>query len=617
MPRRLGKNPEIYNILAHHSFVDELASGIMARFGGDPLSLSKVLVLLPNRRAVRSLREAFLRLSDGKSIILPNIQPIGDVDEDDLVMGSISLYDDLSLKPAIPGRIRQILLMEIIHSWYKKSGEDIPQSAARAVLAEALGHFLDQVHTEEIDFNDLKDIVPLEYAIHWQKTLEFLEILSKNWPSILASTGYMDATKRRNKLLGALRESWFQNPPEHPIIAAGSTGSLKTTSALLAVIARLPKGMVILPGLDTYLDNESWNKIEVSHPQATMKKLLGVIGSNRDEVVRWDEKKNQPDHPKTKLFREIMRPAQTTDRWQGLAWDKKKVLSGIDQIVTPGVREEAGIIAMMMREQLNFPGKTAALVTPDRMLARRVAGELSRWKISIDDSAGTPLFNTAVGVYLRLTAEMVSEQYAPIPLMSTLKHPLMGGGMSIANFRKCVRVFEQTNLRGPRPNPGLLGIDKLFSDEKKPEGNIIEWWQSLRKIIEPFDKLMQEEANFGKLLVAHVEMAEKLASISDEKGDKRLWKGDDGEAAASLIEDLLMAAPYMSQFSSDQYVALFEQFMNSVTVRSKFGQHPRLNIWGPLEARLQHSDLTILSGLNEGVLCAETLVCLSLNRKLD
>jgi len=601
MPRHLGKDPEIYNILAHHSFVDELAGGIMDRFGGDPLSLSNVMVLLPNRRAVRSLREAFLRLSGGKPIILPNLQPIGDVDEDDLVLGSISLFDDLSLKPAVPNHIRQILLMGIIHSWYKKRGEDIPKSAARAVLAEALGHFLDQVHTEEIDFTDLKEIVPQEFAIHWQKTLEFLEILSKNWPDILVSTGYMDATKRRNKLLGLLRENWLQNPPQHPIIAAGSTGSLKVTSALLSVIARLPKGMVILPGLDIHLDDKSWNKIEDTHPQATMKKLLEVMGSNRDEVVRWDKKKNQPDHHKTQLFREIMRPAQTTDRWQDLDWDKKKVLSGIDQIVTPGIREEAGIIALMMREQLNIPGKTAALITPDRMLARRVAGELSRWKISIDDSAGTPLFNTAVGVYLRLTAEMVSEQYAPIAFMSTLKHPLMGGGKSIANFRKCVRSFEQSNLRGPRPSPGLLGIDKLFSQEKKCEDNIFKWWQSLREIIEPFDRLMQGEATFGELLVAHVEMAEKLASISDEQGEKRLWKGDDGEAAASLIKDLLMAAPYMREFSPDQYVALFEQFMNSVTVRSKFGQHPRLNIWGPLEARLQHSDLMILSGLNEGV----------------
>tara|TARA_R110002096_G_scaffold309403_4_gene504011 strand:- start:40315 stop:43278 length:2964 start_codon:yes stop_codon:yes gene_type:complete len=601
MPRRLGKNPEVYNIPAHNSFVDILAAGIMERFGSDPLSLSKVLVLLPNRRAVRSLREAFLRLSDGRPIILPSLQPIGDVDEDDLVMGAGALYDDLSLKPAVPPHIRQMLLMNIIHSWYMKRGEDIPENAARAVLAEALGHLLDQVQTEQINFADLKDIVPEEYAIHWQQTLDFLEILTENWPDILATTGYMDAATRRNELLYALRESWLDEPPEHPIIAAGSTGSVKATSSLLQVIARLPRGAVILPGLDTHLDEESWDMIEDTHPQATMKHLLEVIGADRIEVENWNGETAQADHIKTQLFREMMRPAQTTDRWHDLDWDQDQVLEGIDQIVTPGVREEAGVIALMMREQLNKPRKTAALVTPDRMLARQVAGELARWNIDIDDSAGTPLFNTAVGVYLRLTAEMVADQYTPISLMSALKHPLMAGGSDIADFRATVRTFEHKYLRGPRPTPGLDGIDQLFAHESSVDDRLFEWWQDLRGIIEPFDQVMQGNANFGELLIAHMEMAEKLAATNDENGATRLWKGDDGEVAAKLIEDLQLAAPYLREFKPDQYAALFEQFMSSGTVRSKYGQHPRLNIWGPLEARLQHADLMILSGLNEGI----------------
>ena len=601
MPRRLGKNPEVYNIPAHNSFVDVLAAGIIERFGSDPLSLSNVLILLPNRRAVRSLREAFLRLSDGRPIILPNLQPIGDVDEDDLVMGGSALYDDLSLKPAVPSHIRQMLLMNIIHAWYVKKGDDVPESAARAVLAEALGHLLDQVQTEQINFADLKDIVPEEYAIHWQQTLDFLEILTDNWPDILATTGYMDAAIRRNDLLFALRESWLDNPPTHPIIAAGSTGSVKATSSLLQVIARLPKGMVVLPGLDAQLDDESWEKIEDTHPQATMKHLLEVIDVDRIEVDSWDGQTNQPDHQKIQLFREMMRPAQTTDLWHDLEWDQDQVLQGIEQIVTPGVREEAGIIALMMREQLNVPGKTAALVTPDRMLARQVSGELSRWDIDIDDSAGTPLFNTAVGVYLRLTAEMVANQYAPISLMSALKHPLMAGGNDIAEFRTVVRIFEHRCLRGPRPIPGLMGIDQLFAHESERDDQLYDWWEGLKEIIEPFDQLMKNNANFGDVLIAHMEMAEKLAATQDESGAERLWKGDDGEAAATLIEELQMAAPYLREFKPDQYAALFEQFMSPVTVRSKYGQHPRLNIWGPLEARLQHADLMILSGLNEGI----------------
>jgi len=602
MPRRLGKDPEIYNIPAHLSFVDILAEGVIKRYGKDPLVLSEVLILLPNRRAVRSLRDAFLLLSGGQAIILPNMQPIGDVDEDGLIMGAGALYDDLSIKPAVPNHIRQMILMNIIHSWYEKNSDEIPESSGCAVLAEALGQLLDQVQTEAINFDKLKRIVPEEYAIHWQQTLDFLKILTKNWPDLLAGTGYMDVALRRNTLLYTLKEKWLKNPPGHPIIAAGSTGSVKATSALLGVVARLPQGMIILPGLDTGLDDESWDAIEDTHPQSTMKNLLEKIAVDRLEVLIWHESDEQQEPIKTSLFREIMRPAETTQIWRDLKWNISKVMSGIRQIVTPDQREEAGIIALMMREQLNYSGKTAALVTPDRMLARQVAGELSRWDIDIDDSAGTPLYNTPPGIFLRLIAEMVSEKMAPVALISALKHPLMSGGKTIGEFRNMVRVFEQSFLRGPRPETGLDGIDVLFKHESGRDDELAAWWKDLKDIITPFETLMNSNnVSFEAMLIAHIDMAENLASSHEVSGAKQLWWGDAGEAAAKLVEDLQMAAPYLRNFKSDQYVALFEQFMKGVTVRPKYGQHPRLNIWSPLEARLQHADLMILSGLNEGV----------------
>lgn len=603
MPRRLGKNPEIYNIPAHQSFVDVLARGVIDRFGNDPIELSKVLILLPNRRAVRSLREAFLRLTGGKATILPSMQPIGDVDEDGLVMAGGAHYDDLDLLPAVPTHVRQMILMNIIHDWHKNEKLEIPDNANCAVLAEALGHFLDQVQTENIDFANLDSIVPENYAIHWQQTTNFLKILSEHWPDLLSVSGYMDSALRRNQLLHGLRANWLSSPPGHPIIAAGSTGSIKATSDLLQVIARLPQGMVVLPGIDQNIDDRSWDAIDDTHPQATMKQLLEVIQVGRIEIENWDGSDPANTHEITGLFREIMRPSQTTDLWRDL---NIPALKTIKQIVTPGRREEAGIIALMMREQLEKKGKTAALVTPDRILSRQVIGELRRWNIEVDDSAGTPLFNKPVGVFLRLSAQMVSEKLAPVALMSTLKHPLSAGGRDIASFKSFARSFEQIYLRGPRPASGLAGVDEILNHQSEFDDQISSWWDSLKAIIQPFDSSMRNDgATFEQLLLGHIDMAEKLAATNEISGADRLWKGDDGEAAAKLIEDLLAAAPYVRHFKPDQYSALFEQFMNSVNVRSKYGQHPRLNIWGPLEARLQHADLMILAGLNENVWPAE------------
>lgn len=601
MPRRLGKEPEIYNIPAHQSFVDVLAKGVMDRFGSDPISLSKVLILLPNRRAVRSLSEAFLRLMNGKAAILPNMQPIGDVDEDGLVIGGGGFYEHLEIRPSTPVFLRRSILMDIIASWYRRRGEDIPESANRAQLALALEHLLDQIQTEELSINELKNIVPEKYSVHWQQTLELLKILTEHWPQVLKLTGYMDAAERRNLLMTMLGKNWLDNPPLDPIIAAGSTGSIKATSSLLDVIARLPKGIVVLPGIDRNLDDESWEAISNAHPQAMMKALLNRMRVDRLDIKNWDGSDEQIDHNKTILFREIMRPSAATYKWRDLDWNTSELLESIEQVVAPGIREEAGIIAFKMREQLEKPGKTAALITPDRMLARQVASELERWQIKVDDSAGTPLFNTPTGTYLRLITEMAGERFAPVPFLSALKHPLMAAGYKPGEFRSFARKLERDYLRGPRPKEGLTGLSSLIKNKSSLNKKFDDWWERLSAILKPFEQVItSESAKFEDLLVTHIEVAEALARTDTKAGAERLWGGDDGEAAAELVAELIEAAQTFKTMPGGEYPALFNQLMSGVTVRAKYGTHPRLYIWGPLEARLQQADLMILSGLNEG-----------------
>lgn len=597
MPGRLKKAPEIYTLPPHISFVDGLVRGIRARFGDDPLRLSDVLVLLPNRRAVRSLRDAFLRAADGRSLLLPRIEPIGDVDEDDLFLSATlpQATWHMDLAPPIPSHMRQMLLMDIIGRWYGSRGEEPPESAQCAILAQSLVQFLDHVQTAQLTFGDLENLVPEEYAAHWQQTLDFLKILTERWPGILAPTGFSDMAVRRNILLEGLREKWLENPPAHPVIAAGSTGSIPATANLLKVIARLPKGMVLLPGLDLGMDETSWDALDDTHPQATMKNLLFTLESSRDDVESWLEGPTAPsarDH----LLREVMRPAETTDQWPGLDVDLDKATRHFIRLDAPGPREEAGMIALMLREVLETEGRTAALVTLDRQLARRVAGEMKRWGIMIDDSAGIPLLNTTAGVFLRLTAQMVGEGMAPVALLSVLKHPLAAAGQDVGEFRKMTRALEEKILRGPRPAAGCQGIYQAIKQNPMKD-----WWQGIRDIIHPFELVMQKpQASFEELLACHVQMVESLCASHDRSGPERLWKGDAGESAAKLIEDLQQAAPCLAVLKPENYPALLEVFMAGITVRPKYGLHPRLNIWSPLEARLQQADLVIMGGLNEG-----------------
>jgi ATP-dependent helicase/nuclease subunit B len=294
-----------------------------------------------------------------------------------------------------------------------------------------------------------------------------------------------------------------------------------------------------------------------------------------------------------------MRPAATTARWQDAGIDKERALAGLCRVDAPGLQEEAGTIAVILREALETPGRTAALVTPDRNLARRVAAALRRWDIAIDDSAGTPLDQTPTAGFLRLTADMTASALAPVPLLAALKHPLAAGGMEPGRFRARVRQLERAVLRGPRPAPGIEGLNRALAAAKTSPA-VFDWWRALVPRLGPFAALMEAgEVRLDKLIQAHISLAESLAATDDTPGAARLWVEEAGEATAAFLEEFIHTAEGLV-IDARHYPALLEAAMQGRVVRPAYGRHPRLSILGPLEARLHHADVMVLGGLNEG-----------------
>ena len=238
-------------------------------------------------------------------------------------------------------------------------------------------------------------------------------------------------------------------------------------------------------------------------------------------------------------------------------------------------------------------GKTAALVTPDRDLARRVSVELGRWSLQADDSAGAPLGRTPVGAFLRLTAHAAAANFTPAELLAALKHPLAACGMEPASFRRAVRRLERKLLRGPRPGNGLDGL--LEAANRSGDERVATTAHTIARAFEPLQTLQQrQDAPLAGLLAAHVETVETLA------GEGRLWRGADGEAAAELLADLEEAAGAWPSIQPADYAALFDELAAGQTVRLPRPGHPGLAILGPLEARLQRADRLVLAGLNQG-----------------
>lgn len=588
----------------------------------DPLALTRATILLPTRRAGRALRDAFLRAADGAALLLPRMVPLGDVDADEIALRSDEAADDAlgaadaELPPALPNLRRQLLLTRLI------VGDGLAEPDHAALLARELARLLDQVATERLDLARLRTLVPEEYAAHWQKILAFLAILTERWPALLRQEGAVDAAARRDAVLAAQAALWRAEPPRDPVIAAGSTGSIPATADLMAVILDLPAGAIVLPGLDQAIGEVAWAKLDPGHPQFGLKALLERLGRTRDTVAPWPAcAAFACDDTRARWLGAALLPAEASDDWRQPTALPRAPLAGVARCDCASPREEAGVIALALRETLERPGETAALVTPDRALARRVAAELGRFGVPIDDSAGQPLDQTPPGVFLRLIAASAAAPEDPVALLALLKHPLAAAGREPGAFRRRVRQLERRVLRGPRPGLDLAALAEAIGRdlELHPERRdaLARLVARLAALTAPLGALVGgETVALGELVRAHVAVAEALAARPADSGAARLWAGDAGEEAAEWIATLLKAAHGFPLIEGARYAGLFDALIQGQVVRPRYGRHPRLAILGPLEARLQHADRMILGGLNEGTWPAEPPVDAWLSRPM-
>lgn len=586
--------PPLFNIEAGTSFVDVFVAGVHARFGHDPATLTKAIILLPNRRAVRAVHEAFLRASDGKASLLPRLRAIGDVEEEELHFeATIADILDENTPAAIEPLERQLTLSRLIAAWHRRTGREpalIPAEATR--MAQSLARLIDQVETEKLDWAGLEDLAPERFSNHWQETLEFLNIVTQAWPGILADRDRIDPAKRRNLLLELQARTWMEHPPEFPIIVAGSTGSLPATRMLMKVIASLDQGALVLPGLDLEMDEDSWSGLTPSHPQYGLKHLLEDLESPRENVTPWAT--TDSDDMRLKRLRHA-RLALHVGSWSDVPAESDP-LPGLSLVEAPGEREEAAAIALILREALEIPEQTAALVTADQRLARRVATALQRWGVVVDNSAGTPLNRMPAGRYLRLVADAVGQKLAPAPLLALLKHPFTRCGQDKREFHERVRQLEIQILRGVRPGPYVAGLARTIDDK-----DLKLWFAKLGEALSEFESLLLGgRVALGTLVEAHIRCAEVLCADEEQSGADRLWANPDGETAAQFIANLLEAAPAPDGVEGEAYAPLFSTLLDSEVVRTPIGRHPRLAIWGTIEARLQAADIMVLGGLNEG-----------------
>jgi ATP-dependent helicase/nuclease subunit B len=631
--------PRVFTIPASAPFLPTLIGALLDGGLGlpalrDPLALASATLYLPTRRACRLARDAFLGALKDDAAILPRIVAIGDIDEDEIAFAEAATgelaSEALALPEALDGLERRLLLTQLIVNWanspalHGQSGTPLVAQtpAAACALADDLARLIDDMATRGVSWKKLDDLVPDNFDRYWQQTLKFLEIAREAWPAMLKERNCEEAAVRRDTLIKA-EAARLTRKTDGLVIAAGSTGSIPATAELIATIARLPHGAVVLPGLDTDLDEESWRLIAgdpkknvaaaPGHPQFAMQALLTRIGMARIAVNSLAKANGREP-----LLSEAMRPAMQTDVWQKHATDlvfaaqADAAVSTVTVIEAANAEEEALAVAIALREAVQ-DGKTTALVTPDRVLGRRVAAALMRWNIAVEDTGGDPLAETPAGIFARLAAQAAVAGLEPVTLLALLKHPLLRLGAG--DQRHATDILERAVLRGPRPSRGTAGLARALktlrtvrdtlhpSDPRKDlsDGQIAEAESLVAKLaaaLQPLEKAGNDARPLNDLAARHREV---LTALSQHNSEEATFIGPDGAKLAAALDELATSPSAASlEVAAPDYVELFTAALSGRVVRRPLRPGLRVRILGLLEARLTESDRVVLGGLVEG-----------------
>ncbi|MFG1300548.1 double-strand break repair protein AddB [Xanthobacter sp. V3C-3] len=593
---------------------------------GDPMALAGATVFLPTRRAGRLFADALLAATGGGVTLLPRIVPLGDVDEDALAFSEDAPV--LAAPHAIAPVHRRLVLARLVAHWRDTLARTVEREAVAAgtgatfALADALGALFDDLTTAGLPVERMDGLVPDELDRYFRVGLDFVRIARRAFTDYLDAAGLVEPAARRDALVDAeARRLTALGRAAGPVIAAGSTGSMPATARLLAAIAELPLGAVVLPGLDLDLDEPSFARITdprdpaPDHPQYGLSRLIARMGVTRADVGTLAP---PASHGRERLASEALRQAETSDLWARLperlpGEALARAMAGVSVVEAADPRAEAVAIALVLRDALERPGETCALVTPDRDLARRVAAEMARFGVALDDSAGTPLADSAAGRLSALLVTAAAEDLAPVALFALLTHPLARFSLDPEAKAPAVAALELVALRGARPRAGIAGLRDAIAafDPEAWRGGDPRRRIDTAALDRALDLVDRLERALGPLLalgatrvpsaLADLVAAHRAAYVAVAGGLDPEAEDAGAAALARTFEMLAATASDGPALDLSAYAEASGALFGDAMVRPRAEPHARIRILGPLEARLVHVDRVVLGALVEGV----------------
>jgi ATP-dependent helicase/nuclease subunit B len=564
-------------------FVD----GLIARYGDRaPDDFARISIWVNNRRMERCIAALFRNRGPR---LLPRVRLVTDLGHD-LV--------DPALPPSVPPIRRRLEMARLVQALLAAQ-PDLAPRAALYDLADSLATLLDEMQGEGVGRAQIARIDDTDASDHWRRRRAFLDIVLR----YLEDTGAPPDPERRQRLaVDRLVERWATAPPAHPVIIAGSTGSRGTTAAFMALVATLPEGHIVLPGFDTDMPDATWDTLDAGtltaedHPQYRFAALMRRLALTPADIRPWAEA-GPPAPARNWLVSLALRPAPVTHQWMTEGprlGDPAAATQGLSLLEAPSPHAEALTIATRLRRAAE-DGTTAALISPDRMLTRRVTAQLDRWGIVPDDSAGMPLALSPPGRFLRHVAALMGQRLTAEDLLVLLKHPLTHGTAGERGpHLRLTRDLELHIRRSGPPFPSRAALDD-WAVARPDRGPWLDWAFAALAGLDD-----SRPAPLSDLVDRHRAAARRFATAPEGAEDGGLWDTAAGRKAREVMDELQREAPAGPDLTPAEYLALLQAILDRAEVRDPVTPHPHIMIWGTIEARVQGADLVILGGLNDG-----------------
>ncbi|MEC3861600.1 double-strand break repair protein AddB [Mesobacterium sp. TK19101] len=551
--------------------------------GQPPEAIGRVEVIVNTTRMRRRLRSL---LDNGPPRIQPRLR---------LLTESTDPRDMAGLPNAVPPLRRRLELAQLVARLLDADPTLAPRNTLFD-LADSLASLMDEMQGEGVSPENIAALDVSDQSGHWQRALRFLKVLQPYF-ELATDAPDTEALQRQSVLRRIAR--WQANPPRHPVILAGSTGSRGTTRLLMEAVARLPQGAVVLPGFDFDMPAPVWDTLGDAltgedHPQFRFARLMVELGLRREAVARWDDTP-PPSPARNAVLSLALRPAPVTDQWLRdgpFLPDLSNAMANVTLVEAASPRDEALAIALRLRQAAE-DGQTAALITPDRMLTRQVTAALDRWGILPDDSAGTPPQLTPPGRFMRHVAGLFIRDLTAEALLTLLKHPLCHAGAGRSQHNLNTRDLELHIRRKGWPFPTA---EKLLAwGEARNRSDWAAWVAHL--FCQP---PVAGPLPLTEWVKRHLDRAQGLCAGSESDDARVLWAESAGREVHKIVTDLQDQAPHGGDMTARDYADLFGAVLSKGEVRNPVTPHPTVLIWGTLEARVMGADLLILGALNEG-----------------